>query len=132
MRCAKRLEPQHVSVAEVIDSQNLLLWRPQLHHFQPNGPLRHQHRDCPLPVWFLHQLPLLHFHHPCFPRQQRYHAIFFLGFAPKVLFLWACFAFQLGLIFVRTLTHLAPLCIFVDVVHLATKSIMMGDDVFVF
>ncbi|KAG4988099.1 hypothetical protein AAZV13_11G079200 [Glycine max] len=56
----------------------------------------------------------------------------FLGFTPKVLFLWACFPFQLGLISVRTLTHLAPLSIFADVVDLAAKSIVMVEDVFVF
>ncbi|ESW30010.1 hypothetical protein PHAVU_002G117200 [Phaseolus vulgaris] len=55
----------------------------------------------------------------------------FLGFTPKVLFLWACFPFQLGLISVRTLTLLAPLSIFADVVDLLAKSIVMVQDVFV-
>ncbi|KAK7406940.1 hypothetical protein VNO78_08576 [Psophocarpus tetragonolobus] len=56
----------------------------------------------------------------------------FLGFSPKVLFLWACFPFQLGLISVRTLTHLAPLSIFADAVDLAAKTVVMVQDVFVF
>ncbi|RDX87163.1 Amino acid transporter AVT3C, partial [Mucuna pruriens] len=56
----------------------------------------------------------------------------FLGLTPKVLFLWACFPFQLGLSSILTLTHLAPLSIFADVVDLAAKSVVMVDDVFVF
>lgn len=56
----------------------------------------------------------------------------FLGFTPNILFLYACFPFQLRLIFVRTLTHLASLGIFVDVVNLSTKGIVMVKDVFVF
>ncbi|XP_028776705.1 amino acid transporter AVT3C-like [Neltuma alba] len=55
-----------------------------------------------------------------------------LGLSPKVLFLWGCFPFQLGLNSIRTLTHLAPLSIFADVVDIAAKSIVMVEDVFVF
>ncbi|XP_061346085.1 amino acid transporter AVT3C-like [Gastrolobium bilobum] len=56
----------------------------------------------------------------------------FLGLTPKVLFLWACFPFQLGLNSIRTLTHLAPLSIFADVVDISAKSAVMVEDVFVF
>ncbi|KAK7309416.1 hypothetical protein RJT34_06125 [Clitoria ternatea] len=56
----------------------------------------------------------------------------FLGLTPKLLFLWGCFPFQLGLNSIRTLTHLAPLSIFADAVDLASKSIVMVEDVFVF
>ncbi|XP_027347987.1 amino acid transporter AVT3A-like [Abrus precatorius] len=52
--------------------------------------------------------------------------------APKVLFLCGCFPFQLGLNAIPTLTHLAPLSIFADVVDFAAKSIVMVEDVFVF
>ncbi|XP_027360854.1 amino acid transporter AVT3A [Abrus precatorius] len=55
-----------------------------------------------------------------------------LGLSPKVLFLWGCFPFQLGLNSIRTLTNLAPLSIFADVVDLAAKTAVMVDDVFVF
>lgn len=54
------------------------------------------------------------------------------GFSSKVVFLWSCFPFQLGLNSVRTLTHLAPLSIFADAVDIAAKSVVMVEDVFVF
>ncbi|XP_020217054.1 amino acid transporter AVT3C [Cajanus cajan] len=56
----------------------------------------------------------------------------FLFFTPKVLYLSACFPFQLGLNSIRSLTHLAPLSIFADLVDFASKSAVMVDDVFVF
>ncbi|KAL5100066.1 hypothetical protein RYX36_004393 [Vicia faba] len=56
----------------------------------------------------------------------------FLGFTPKVLFLWGCFPFQLGLNLIKTLTHLAPLSIFADAVDISAKSVVMVEDVFVF
>ncbi|OIW10759.1 hypothetical protein TanjilG_27705 [Lupinus angustifolius] len=56
----------------------------------------------------------------------------FLGLSPKVLFLWGCFPFQLGLNAIPTLTHLAPLSIFADGVDIAAKSVVMVEDVFVF
>ncbi|KAJ1403843.1 Amino acid transporter, transmembrane domain [Sesbania bispinosa] len=56
----------------------------------------------------------------------------FLGLTPKVLFLWGCFPFQLGLNAIPTLTHLAPLSIFADAVDIAAKSVVMVEDVFVF
>ncbi|CAL0314263.1 unnamed protein product [Lupinus luteus] len=59
-------------------------------------------------------------------------APFFLGLSPKVLFLWGCFPFQLGLNSIPTLTHLAPLSIFADGVDIAAKGVVMVEDVFVF
>ncbi|TKY58377.1 Amino acid transporter ANTL3 [Spatholobus suberectus] len=56
----------------------------------------------------------------------------FFGFTPKVLFLWCCFPFQLGLNAIPTLTHLAPFSIFADVVDIAAKSVVMVEDVAVF
>ncbi|KAF7809582.1 amino acid transporter AVT3C-like [Senna tora] len=55
-----------------------------------------------------------------------------LGLTPKVLFLWGCFPFQLGLNSIPTLTHLAPLSIIADGVDIAAKSVVMVEDVFVF
>ncbi|KAK8673363.1 hypothetical protein V6N13_111705 [Hibiscus sabdariffa] len=55
-----------------------------------------------------------------------------LGLSPKTLYLWACFPFQLGLNSIATLTHLAPLSIFADVVDLAAMGVVMVEDVFVF
>ncbi|XP_016201362.1 amino acid transporter ANTL2 [Arachis ipaensis] len=56
----------------------------------------------------------------------------FLGFSAKVLFLWGCFPFQLGLNSIKTLTHLAPLSIFADAVDLSAKGAVMVEEVFVF
>ncbi|KAL2348703.1 hypothetical protein Fmac_002703 [Flemingia macrophylla] len=56
----------------------------------------------------------------------------FLFFTPKILYLSGCFPFQLGLNSIHTLTHLAPLSIFADLVDFAAKSVVMVDDVFVF
>ena len=55
-----------------------------------------------------------------------------LYMTPKELFLWGCFPFQLGLNTIPTLTHLAPLSIFADVVDIAAKSVVMVEDVLVF
>ncbi|KAJ1413335.1 Amino acid transporter, transmembrane domain [Sesbania bispinosa] len=55
-----------------------------------------------------------------------------LGFTPKVLFLWGCLPFQLGLNAIPTLTHLAPLSIFADAVDIAAKGVVMVEDVLVF
>ncbi|KAE9597919.1 hypothetical protein Lal_00029616 [Lupinus albus] len=59
-------------------------------------------------------------------------SISILGLTPKVLFLWGCLPFQLGLNAIPTLTHLAPLSILADVVDIAAKSVVMVEDVFVF
>lgn len=55
-----------------------------------------------------------------------------LGLAPKSLYLWACFPFQLGLNSIPTLTHLAPLSIFADVVDLGAMGVVMVEDVMIF
>ncbi|KAF4373779.1 hypothetical protein CsatB_004908 [Cannabis sativa] len=55
-----------------------------------------------------------------------------LGVSPKSLFLWACFPFQLGLNSIPTLTHLAPLSIFADVVDLGAMGVVMVEDVVIF
>jgi solute carrier family 36 (proton-coupled amino acid transporter) len=55
-----------------------------------------------------------------------------LGFSPKAFFIWACFPFQLGLNAIPSLTHLAPLSIFADVVDLGAMGVVMVEDVFVF
>jgi proton-coupled amino acid transporter len=41
-----------------------------------------------------------------------------LGMVPKSFYIWGCLPFQLGLNSIATLTHLAPLSIFADVVDL--------------
>ncbi|CAM8920659.1 unnamed protein product [Rhodiola kirilowii] len=51
---------------------------------------------------------------------------------PKTVFIWACFPFQLALNSISTLTHLAPLSIFADVVDLAAMGMVMVEDVSVF
>ncbi|CAN1805212.1 Amino acid transporter AVT3B [Linum perenne] len=53
----------------------------------------------------------------------------FLGFSAKSLFVWACFPFQLGLNSIASLTHLAPLSIFADVVDLAAMGVVIVEDV---
>lgn len=45
-----------------------------------------------------------------------------LGLSPKKVYIWSCFPFQLGLNSIPTLTHLAPLCIFADVVDLGAMG----------
>lgn len=52
-----------------------------------------------------------------------------LGFAPKTVYIWACFPFQLGLNSIPTLTHLAPLSIFADIVDLGAMGVVMVEDV---
>ncbi|GLJ40128.1 hypothetical protein SUGI_0822140 [Cryptomeria japonica] len=51
-----------------------------------------------------------------------------LGIAAKTLFIWIVFPFQIGLNAIRTLTHLAPLSIFADVVDIAAMVVVMVDD----
>nr|GMD58353.1 amino acid transporter ANTL1-like [Ipomoea batatas] len=55
-----------------------------------------------------------------------------LGVLPKTLYLWGCFPFQLGLNSIPTLTHLAPLSIFADVVDLGAMGVVMVEDVLVY
>ncbi|GAB4847633.1 Amino acid transporter avt3a [Ancistrocladus abbreviatus] len=56
----------------------------------------------------------------------------FLGLTPKALYIWGCFPFQLGLNSIPTLTHMAPLSIFADVVQIASMGVVMIEDVMVF
>lgn len=55
-----------------------------------------------------------------------------LGLTPKSLYLWGCFPFQLGLNAIPTLTHLAPLSIFADVVDVGAMGVVMVEDVLIF
>ncbi|KAF3440254.1 hypothetical protein FNV43_RR18538 [Rhamnella rubrinervis] len=55
-----------------------------------------------------------------------------LGLTPKSLYLWGCFPFQLGLNAIPTLTHLAPLSIFADVVDVGAMGVVMVEDVIIF
>ncbi|CAI9110468.1 OLC1v1010501C1 [Oldenlandia corymbosa var. corymbosa] len=55
-----------------------------------------------------------------------------LGISPKVVYIWSCFPFQLGLNAIPTLTHLAPLSIFADVVDLGAMGVVMVEDVLIF
>lgn len=55
-----------------------------------------------------------------------------LGLSPMTLFLWGCLPFQLGLNSIPTLTLLAPLSIFADVVDLGAMGVVMVQDVVAF
>ncbi|KAF8405561.1 hypothetical protein HHK36_010468 [Tetracentron sinense] len=55
-----------------------------------------------------------------------------LGFKPKTFYIWGCFPFQLGLNSIPTLTHLAPLSIFADVVDIGAMGVVMIEDVLIF
>ncbi|KAJ7967065.1 putative Amino acid transporter [Quillaja saponaria] len=52
--------------------------------------------------------------------------------APKSFYIWSCFPFQLGLNSIATLTHLAPLSIFADVVDLGAMGVVLAKDVSIF
>uniref|UniRef100_A0A7N0T0H7 Amino acid transporter transmembrane domain-containing protein n=1 Tax=Kalanchoe fedtschenkoi TaxID=63787 RepID=A0A7N0T0H7_KALFE len=51
---------------------------------------------------------------------------------PKAAYVWACFPFQLALNSIPTLTHLAPLGVFAEVVELGAMGMVMADDVAAF
>ncbi|XP_022763790.1 amino acid transporter AVT3B-like [Durio zibethinus] len=51
------------------------------------------------------------------------------SFTAKSLYIWGCFPFQLGLNSIATLTHLAPLSIFADVVDLGAMGVVLFEDV---
>lgn len=55
-----------------------------------------------------------------------------LGLTPKTLYIWGCFPFQLGLNSISTLTHMAPLSIFADIVDVGAMGVVMIEDVFIF
>ncbi|KAK4347566.1 hypothetical protein RND71_033905 [Anisodus tanguticus] len=52
-----------------------------------------------------------------------------LGFSPKSVYIWSCFPFQLGLNSIPTLTLLAPLSIFAEIVDLGALGVVMVEDV---
>ncbi|XP_074264318.1 amino acid transporter AVT3B-like [Silene latifolia] len=52
----------------------------------------------------------------------------FLGLTPKKWYLWGCLPFQLGLNSIPTLTHLAPLSIFADIVQIGAMGVVMAKD----
>ncbi|XP_044489408.1 amino acid transporter AVT3C-like [Mangifera indica] len=54
-----------------------------------------------------------------------------LGLSAKGFYIWMCFPFQLGLNSIATLTHLAPLSIFADIVDLGAMGVVMVEDVVV-
>ncbi|KVI08716.1 amino acid transporter AVT3B-like [Cynara cardunculus var. scolymus] len=55
-----------------------------------------------------------------------------LGLSAKTFYIWACFPFQLGLNSIPTLTHLAPLSIFADVVDIGAMAVVMVEEVIVY
>ncbi|KAG9144540.1 hypothetical protein Leryth_010770 [Lithospermum erythrorhizon] len=50
------------------------------------------------------------------------------GIRPKTVYIWACFPFQLGLNSIPTLTHLAPLSIFADIVQFGSMGMVLVQD----
>lgn len=52
-----------------------------------------------------------------------------MGISAKNFYIWACFPFELGLNSIATLTILAPLSIFADVVDLGAMGVVYVDDV---
>lgn len=54
------------------------------------------------------------------------------GLTPKSFYIWGCVPFQLGLNSIPTLTHLAPLSIFADVVDFGAMGVVMVEDVMIF
>ncbi|XP_030461358.1 amino acid transporter AVT3B-like [Syzygium oleosum] len=51
------------------------------------------------------------------------------GISAKSFYIWGSLPFQLGLNSIKTLTHLAPLSIFADIVDLGAMGVVMIDDV---
>ncbi|XP_071703689.1 amino acid transporter AVT3B-like [Rutidosis leptorrhynchoides] len=56
---------------------------------------------------------------------------YIMGMKAKTFYVWSCFPFQLGLNAIPTLTLLAPLSIFADIVDLGAMSVVMVEDVMV-
>jgi len=67
-----------------------------------------------------------------FNRSTKFPSETFLGLSSKAIYIWGCFPFQLGLNSISTLTHLAPLSIFADVVDLGAMGVVMVEDVMIF
>ncbi|XP_009762945.1 amino acid transporter AVT3C-like [Nicotiana tabacum] len=55
-----------------------------------------------------------------------------MGFSPKAVYIWSCFPFQLGLNSIPTLTLLAPLSIFAEIVDLGALGVVMVEDVMIY
>ncbi|CAK9137037.1 unnamed protein product [Ilex paraguariensis] len=55
-----------------------------------------------------------------------------MGLSPKIVYIWSIFPFQLGLNSIPTLTHLASLSIFADVVDIGSMVVVMVEDVMTF
>ncbi|XP_059641566.1 amino acid transporter AVT3B-like [Cornus florida] len=55
-----------------------------------------------------------------------------LGVSPKSFYIWGCFPFQLGLNSIPSLTHLAPLSIFADVVDIGAMGVVIVEDIMIF
>lgn len=54
-----------------------------------------------------------------------------LGFSAKSFYIWGCFPFQLGLNSIPTLTHLAPMSIFADIVDLGAMGVVLIEDILI-
>lgn len=54
------------------------------------------------------------------------------GLHAKTFYIWSCFPFQLGLNAIPTLTLLAPMSIFADIVDVGAMAVVMVEDVKVF
>ncbi|KAK6143324.1 hypothetical protein DH2020_023672 [Rehmannia glutinosa] len=55
-----------------------------------------------------------------------------LGVSAKSVYIWSCFPFQLGLNSIPSLTLLAPLSIFADIVDLGAMGVVMVQDAIIF
>ncbi|KAL1215517.1 Amino acid transporter AVT3B [Cardamine amara subsp. amara] len=69
------------------------------------------------------------FHNPTMTSSLTLSLRHLMGVSPKSLYIWGCFPFQLGLNSIKTLTHLAPLSIFADVVDLGAMAVVIVEDV---
>ncbi|KVH96075.1 Amino acid transporter, transmembrane [Cynara cardunculus var. scolymus] len=54
------------------------------------------------------------------------------GLQAKTFYIWSCFPFQLGLNAIPTLTLLAPMSIFADIVDVGAMAVVMVEDINVF
>ncbi|KAI3729000.1 hypothetical protein L6452_17646 [Arctium lappa] len=54
------------------------------------------------------------------------------GLHAKTFYIWSCFPFQLGLNAIPTLTLLAPMSIFADIVEVGAMAVVMVEDINVF
>lgn len=52
--------------------------------------------------------------------------------SPKSIYVWAMFPFQLGLNSIKSLTHLAPLSIFADIVDIGAMGVVMVEDIAIY